>query len=54
MGISPDEFEPPSKTARKLILITFIILLTTAKSGTPTTINARWLTSVLMWLIIGL
>ena len=42
MSISPDEFVPPSQTARKFILITFIVLLTTAKSERPMTINSRW------------
>jgi hypothetical protein len=39
-GIETEEFAPPSQTARKFILFTFIILLT-AKSK-PVRIDSRW------------
>jgi hypothetical protein len=39
-GISPKEFVPPTNTARKFILLTFIILLTSTKI--PMTIDSRW------------
>ena len=38
--IEREEFSPPSQTARKFILLTFIILLT-AKSK-PVRIDSRW------------
>ena len=40
--ISPDEFTPKSNSARKFILLTFIILLTTPRVETPLTIDNRW------------
>jgi hypothetical protein len=41
-GISPEEFVPKSNTARKFILITFIVLLASTKSKIPMTIDSRW------------
>jgi hypothetical protein len=40
--ISADEFKPASQTARKFILLTFIILLATPRADTPLTIDTRW------------
>ena len=40
--ISADEFKPASQTARKFILLTFIILLATPRADAPLTIDTRW------------
>jgi hypothetical protein len=40
--ISADEFTPTSQTARKFILLTFIILLATPRADAPLTIDTRW------------
>jgi hypothetical protein len=40
--ISPDEFTPASKVARKFLLLTFVILVVSAKSRGPVTIDSRW------------
>jgi hypothetical protein len=40
--ISPDEFTPTSNVARKFLLLTFVILVVSAKSRGPVTIDSRW------------
>ena len=50
-GIEREEFSPASQTARKFILLTFIILLT-AKSK-PVRIDSRWYVWFGIALILG-
>jgi hypothetical protein len=40
--ISPEEFTPASNVARKFLLLTFVILVVSAKSQGPVTIDSRW------------
>ena len=50
-GIETEDFAPASQTARKFILLTFMILLT-AKSK-PVRIDSRWCVWFVMALILG-
>jgi len=40
--IKPDEFTPVSNVARKFLLLTFVILVVSAKSQQPVRIDSRW------------
>jgi hypothetical protein len=40
--ISPEEFTPVSPITRKFLLLTFVILVVSAKSGKPLRIDSQW------------